>query len=680
MEPRFGSDFSRVRVHSDPQSAQAINARAYTVGDHIVFNQGQYRPQSGAGIELLAHELSHTVQQSGARIGDGPLRMESSPVLEQESRSAAGRALRNQPAAVRQTGRPAVQRAEFGTYVSTVGDPKYLDAGAAFYRHWGHPNVQRIKNLEDVLTNLDTAKGPIDKFRIVSHGLGSALELGLIPEFVTSDTPLLTSNETQFTTEQRFRKELADNSPKLVNESEAVKLIKILQADAKTKAFLDTLGAASKTPDASSELGILLRALLDKYFLDNVQLDTGGSPQIPDRGILDNYNQLRISTYRKAVIAAADAAKKGDVTKAIAGLESELPAAIQRAKRTFTLTQSEADDLAKPFLDPNSKGKQLIPALKAEVTEGAGGPFLKKLRSVRKKISSKTHIEIRGCNVGSSPTFMNQLRGFFGDPGDLPSMSAPDLFQYFFQLNFETFTKNPADEKKLQDEYTDPMTGLSQGYLQSDLVRAKKVAIVVNERTLADVSKNYGVSEADLKKLNPKANATAVHSGDMLWLVAPKTKTVPAGPFADLGDFCEKNLGNKYIWPTVWGLNPQIKDPRKLKPKDMITIPESSPAFTELLSTLRAGKAEAVVRKDLNKPVVYLDDAKRAQALGDWLSKQQWDPKGQTGAQLSKLYATNFSKAAAGTFVEFLSTGFPLIEDPIFPDDPRYKSHIIQQP
>lgn len=69
FEPRFGHDFGRVRVHADDraaQSAEAINARAYTAGQRIVFGPGQYAPQTMPGQELLAHELTHVVQQSQA--------------------------------------------------------------------------------------------------------------------------------------------------------------------------------------------------------------------------------------------------------------------------------------------------------------------------------------------------------------------------------------------------------------------------------------------------------------------------------------------------------------------------------------------------------------------------------------------------------------------------------------
>lgn len=66
-EPRFGRDFSNVRIHTDSvaaKSAQSINALAYTTGNNIVFNSGQYSPESDGGKKLMAHELTHVVQQT----------------------------------------------------------------------------------------------------------------------------------------------------------------------------------------------------------------------------------------------------------------------------------------------------------------------------------------------------------------------------------------------------------------------------------------------------------------------------------------------------------------------------------------------------------------------------------------------------------------------------------------
>jgi hypothetical protein len=68
MEPAFVADFSGVRVHADAKAdtlSRALNARAFTVGQDIFFRQGAYSPGSSSGRELLAHELTHVVQQIG---------------------------------------------------------------------------------------------------------------------------------------------------------------------------------------------------------------------------------------------------------------------------------------------------------------------------------------------------------------------------------------------------------------------------------------------------------------------------------------------------------------------------------------------------------------------------------------------------------------------------------------
>ena len=70
MEPRFGHDFSQVRIHTDSRasySSEAIAARAYTVGSDIAFRSGEFSPGSSDGRRLLAHELTHVVQQAGGQ-------------------------------------------------------------------------------------------------------------------------------------------------------------------------------------------------------------------------------------------------------------------------------------------------------------------------------------------------------------------------------------------------------------------------------------------------------------------------------------------------------------------------------------------------------------------------------------------------------------------------------------
>jgi hypothetical protein len=98
MEPRFGHDFSRVRVHTDArasESARAVNALAYTVGRNVVFEAGHYAPDTGEGRRLLAHELTHVMQQNGtARMQPSTLEVgEPSDAYEREADAVAARAL-----------------------------------------------------------------------------------------------------------------------------------------------------------------------------------------------------------------------------------------------------------------------------------------------------------------------------------------------------------------------------------------------------------------------------------------------------------------------------------------------------------------------------------------------------------------------------------------------------------
>ncbi|MGB9144541.1 MAG: DUF4157 domain-containing protein, partial [Acidobacteriaceae bacterium] len=105
MEARFGHSFGDVRVHTDTlaaESARAVYAHAYTVGQDIVFDSGQYQPQTTEGRHLLAHELAHTIQQHGLQKSGGPIAGDNSgdyQHLEREAEAAARTVMQRPPAA-----------------------------------------------------------------------------------------------------------------------------------------------------------------------------------------------------------------------------------------------------------------------------------------------------------------------------------------------------------------------------------------------------------------------------------------------------------------------------------------------------------------------------------------------------------------------------------------------------
>ncbi|GAB3033547.1 eCIS core domain-containing protein [Natronobiforma cellulositropha] len=101
MEARMGDSFSDVQLHTGPEAvkaASALEARAFTTGNHVVFNRGEYDPESPDGKYLLAHELAHVRQQTGGAISMLPqegssLVIDPDPELEREADEVARKAL-----------------------------------------------------------------------------------------------------------------------------------------------------------------------------------------------------------------------------------------------------------------------------------------------------------------------------------------------------------------------------------------------------------------------------------------------------------------------------------------------------------------------------------------------------------------------------------------------------------
>ncbi|AGM05820.1 DUF4157 domain-containing protein [Amycolatopsis keratiniphila] len=120
MEGRFGHDFGDVRVHTDGaahDSAKSVNAQAYTVGSNIVFQRDKYDPGSDSGKHMLAHELTHVVQQrngpvEGTDAGGGVKVSDPSDRFEREAVANADR-LMSAPAPA-----SAVQRCEDGGHAA----------------------------------------------------------------------------------------------------------------------------------------------------------------------------------------------------------------------------------------------------------------------------------------------------------------------------------------------------------------------------------------------------------------------------------------------------------------------------------------------------------------------------------------------------------------------------------
>jgi hypothetical protein len=150
MESRFGHDFSRVQVHTDAraaESARSINATAYAFGQSIVFGAGQYRPHSPSGRYVLAHELTHLVQQGPGSLSSTPasddlILGDPSDRFEQEADRVAAEVSRpsGEPSRIA----PAHLRAVVG---SERGDPdRYSTALQDFRREQDNGTLERYRS------------------------------------------------------------------------------------------------------------------------------------------------------------------------------------------------------------------------------------------------------------------------------------------------------------------------------------------------------------------------------------------------------------------------------------------------------------------------------------------------------------------------------------------------------
>lgn len=113
MGAHFGHDFSQVRIHADSraaETAQQLGAKAYTQGSDIVFGAGRFQPYSRDGEHLLAHELTHVVQQSRFGGGGEERLSQGEDASEQEAESAASQVLSGRDVQVQALPQAAVAR------------------------------------------------------------------------------------------------------------------------------------------------------------------------------------------------------------------------------------------------------------------------------------------------------------------------------------------------------------------------------------------------------------------------------------------------------------------------------------------------------------------------------------------------------------------------------------------
>lgn len=195
MESRFGADFSRVQVHANPAAAGVatqFGARAFTLGQRIAFNTGEFAPRSAGGERLLAHELTHVLQQRETH--GGFAHFERNPADEREADSAAARVhaglAPRGPARLRTSPRIQAEEPKAGekpadaaapqaavttvTFVLRAPDDEFTRDVTDYVKNTLKENVVEVNNLHEAADYLEqhakANKTRITSVRIVGHG------------------------------------------------------------------------------------------------------------------------------------------------------------------------------------------------------------------------------------------------------------------------------------------------------------------------------------------------------------------------------------------------------------------------------------------------------------------------------------------------------------------------------
>jgi hypothetical protein len=205
METRFGTNFSGVRIHTGSEAIQMsreLNAQAFTVGNDIYFNQGKYSPNTDNGKHLLAHELTHTIQQGGG-IGRKVQRITDEQLEFRHNRFPA-------PNPTDPIDINAVNGAE-ETSMSWYFPPRYTGPVTSFLR--GDVNMTSLSNM---VTNILAFAGThqIRRLNIMDHGNSSGIQIG--SDWITS------SNFSSFSAEfNRLRGHFSSSGFIHLNQCEA---------------------------------------------------------------------------------------------------------------------------------------------------------------------------------------------------------------------------------------------------------------------------------------------------------------------------------------------------------------------------------------------------------------------------------------------------------------------------
>lgn len=428
MERRFGADFSQVTIHTGSEAAwmnSALGARAFTYGRDIYFQQGEYSPATIPGQQLLAHELTHVVQQTG--------RVMRKPAV---------------PAQVQVNlhSQESIQRSQ-ALYFSTHGKQGYFRYAERFHREHGFPAPVRVSSVEEMLEHMVTLARPIQFVRLVTHAVPDGIFLPLLRGGGTT----LFSQDMELQRMSSLERELAVEHPTLRQGQQFVVVTSnyhVAPRDWVRQAWLE-INWTRGGPDVLIEHRLLLADAPD-----------------PDRGPVTDLEMHSLFWWaldRELITAQREQTDRRGRTRL--GYVFNIPARDrqilqQTFNRNFELfrdrliatrwgTRAAFDRLeamivrvAPRLIDRALAGRGLqlqytLPQARYASVQGAveRGTYADNLLRAKFWLANGAGFQIRGCRIGQNVPWLETFRDFLGhgeqEQRSRPDVSAPDLRHAF---------------------------------------------------------------------------------------------------------------------------------------------------------------------------------------------------------------------------------------------------------
>lgn len=424
FEPRFGTDLGHVRVHTGQRAeglAQGVGARAFTHRQQIAFASGQYQPGSSTGQRLLAHELTHTLQNR-ARPADLSL---------QRSRAL---------------------------FISTHGRREFLRHAAGFHRQQGgHPNPVDVSSIEEMLEHMVTMSRPIEWVRIVTHATPDGIHLPLLRGGGTTlfqqDMSLQRDFdlERELSTEHRHVRQqgqfvMVEVNYHLAEASWVDPVWRGTQTSIENAELLAAIGLGN-SPRELTDMHSFFWWIIDRELANATRTVTDRRGRSRTRHLIPNANHRarlnrnidrNIAIFRTKVRAGPYARGIPLDEAAIARPENAGP----RTAAQMTALENMITVSARRYVGQRiERGLALpnfaVPDGGIEDVQGAieRGTYADNLLRVKYSIANGAELQIRGCNIGQNQPWLDTFRDFFGHGQDSqrsrPHVSAPDITQVY---------------------------------------------------------------------------------------------------------------------------------------------------------------------------------------------------------------------------------------------------------